>query len=43
MKIIQNKAQLYVGCGITKDSDANKEFFETENKMQTMLAVLQQK
>ena len=43
MKIIKNKAQLYVGCGITKDSDAKKEFFETDNKMKTMLAVLQRK
>ena len=40
MKIENNQAQLFVGCGITKDSKAEKEFFETENKLQTMLSVL---
>lgn len=31
---------IYVGCGITKDSQANKEFIETENKAKTILSVL---
>jgi len=41
MKISANKAQLYMGCGITKDSDAQKEFLETVNKSLTMRKVLQ--
>jgi isochorismate synthase len=31
---------LYVGCGITKDSQAYKEFLETENKALTMWDIL---
>ena len=31
---------IYVGCGITKDSQADKEFIETENKAKTILSVL---
>ena len=31
---------IYVGCGITKDSQAEKEFIETENKAKTILSVL---
>lgn len=31
---------IYVGCGITKDSQADKEFIETENKSKTILSVL---
>jgi isochorismate synthase len=31
---------LYVGCGITKDSQADKEFLETENKALTMWDIL---
>lgn len=31
---------LYVGCGITKDSQADKEFIETENKALTMWDIL---
>ncbi len=31
---------IYVGCGITKDSQANKEFIETENKAKTILSIL---
>lgn len=41
MKIEGNIAQIYVGGGITKDSQVNDEWKETENKMQTMLQVLQ--
>ena len=40
MKIENNSAQLYVGCGITSESKPEKEFLESENKLQTMLAVL---
>lgn len=40
MKIQQDVAQLYIGCGITKDSNPEKEFFETVNKSMTMRRVL---
>jgi isochorismate synthase len=40
MKIKDNVAHLYVGCGITKDSNPEKEFFETVNKSMTMRRVL---
>lgn len=34
------KVNIYVGCGITKDSQADKEFIETENKALTMWDIL---
>ncbi|RWW92228.1 isochorismate synthase [Flavobacterium cerinum] len=40
MKVQGDKAQLYIGCGITKDSDPEKEFLETVNKSMTMRRVL---
>lgn len=40
MKLNGNSVQLYIGCGITKDSDPEKEFFETVNKSMTMRRVL---
>ena len=40
MKIEGNIANLYIGCGITKDSNPEKEFFETVNKSMTMRKVL---
>ena len=40
MKIEGNVANLYIGCGITKDSNPEKEFFETVNKSMTMRKVL---
>lgn len=40
MKVEGDKAQLYIGCGITKDSDPEKEFLETVNKSMTMRRVL---
>jgi isochorismate synthase len=40
MKIEDNTAHLYIGCGITKDSDPEKEFIETVNKSITMRKVL---
>jgi isochorismate synthase len=36
MKITDNKAHIYVGCGITADSDPEKEYIETVNKSMTM-------
>lgn len=41
MKIENEKAHLYIGCGITKDSNPEKEFIETVNKSMTMRRVLQ--
>lgn len=41
MKIDNDKAHLYIGCGITKDSIPEKEFIETVNKSMTMRRVLQ--
>ena len=41
MKIEDDKASLYVGGGITFDSDPEDEWEETQNKLQTMLQVLQ--
>ena len=40
MKIENDMANLYVGCGITKDSDPLKEWEETSHKSQTMLQVI---
>lgn len=40
MKMEHNRAQLFIGCGITKDSDPEKEFYETVNKSMTMRKVL---
>jgi isochorismate synthase len=40
MKLTDKQAQLYVGCGITKDSQAELEFAETVHKSQTMKQVL---
>jgi isochorismate synthase len=40
MQIKERLVQLYVGCGITKDSNPESEFFETQNKSVTMRKVL---
>ena len=40
MKIDGDDAHLYMGCGITKDSNPEKEFTETVNKSLTMKKVL---
>ena len=40
MKIMDDTAHLFVGCGITKDSDPEKEFIETVNKSMTMRRIL---
>ncbi|MEZ4817674.1 MAG: isochorismate synthase [Flavobacteriaceae bacterium] len=41
MKLEKNKAHIFVGGGITKESNAHDEWTETQNKMQPMLQVLQ--
>jgi isochorismate synthase len=41
LKISNNEAQLFVGGGITKDSIPEKEWEETQNKLKTMLQVIQ--
>ena len=40
MKIIKNKATLFVGCGITKDSNPVDEYMETVNKSMTMKRII---
>jgi isochorismate synthase len=40
MKVMKDKAQLYVGCGITKDSDPQAEYLETVNKSMTMKRII---
>ena len=40
MEIEQNNIHLYIGCGITKDSNPEKEYFETANKAMTMKEIL---
>ena len=39
-EIKNDSITIYVGCGITKDSNPEMEFFETENKSMTMRDVL---
>ncbi len=41
MQLFENSLVLYAGGGITKDSDPQAEWEETEAKMQTLLKVLQ--
>ena len=40
MEIIKDNAEIYVGCGITKDSNPEKEYIETKNKSVTMKNIL---
>ncbi|WP_258104594.1 isochorismate synthase [Marinoscillum sp. MHG1-6] len=40
MKIDMDRVRLYAGAGITSDSDPEKEFEETNQKMNTLLSVL---
>ena len=40
LEVEENITNIYVGCGITKDSNPEKEFIETENKSMTMRNVL---
>jgi isochorismate synthase len=40
MKVLPNRAQLFIGCGITKDSNPEDEYMETVNKSMTMKKIL---
>jgi len=40
MKVTGQTAHLFIGCGITKDSNPEKEFMETVNKSMTMRRVI---
>ncbi|WP_445719244.1 isochorismate synthase [Flavobacterium sp.] len=40
LEVENDVVNIYVGCGITKDSNPEKEFVETENKSMTMRNVL---
>ncbi|WP_299518228.1 chorismate-binding protein [uncultured Flavobacterium sp.] len=40
LEVEENKINIYVGCGITGESDPEKEFFETEHKSQIMKSIL---
>jgi isochorismate synthase len=40
MQLKENQAYIYVGGGITKDSNPKLEWEETVHKTQTMLSVL---
>jgi len=40
MKVLPHKVQLFVGCGITKDSHPEAEYIETVNKSMTMKKIL---
>lgn len=40
MEVEKENIHLYVGCGITKDSNSEKEFFETENKLATIAKII---
>lgn len=40
MKVATQEVTLYVGCGITKESNPESEFFETEHKSMTMRNIL---
>lgn len=40
LEVEENKINIYVGCGITGESNPEKEFFETEHKSQIMKSIL---
>jgi isochorismate synthase len=40
LEVYNDVVNIYVGCGITKDSNPEKEFIETENKSMTMRNIL---
>lgn len=40
MQLLENKAILYAGAGVTSDSQAEKEYLETELKFKTLLNIL---
>lgn len=39
-EILSNSVSVYVGCGITKESNPEKEFIETYNKSKTIISIL---
>lgn len=41
MKVMKDKVQFFIGCGITKDSNPEKEYIETVNKSMTMKKIIQ--
>lgn len=41
MKVEENKVNVYVGCGITKDSNPEKEWIETVNKSMTIKKIFE--
>lgn len=43
MNVLKNKLVVYVGCGITADSNFSDEWKETEIKSETLLSLLKQK
>jgi isochorismate synthase len=40
LEVVNNAVNIYVGCGITKDSNPELEFLETENKSMTMRNII---
>ena len=40
MKIVKNKAELFIGCGITQDSNPKAEYIESVNKSMTMKKII---
>jgi isochorismate synthase len=40
LEVEENKINIYVGCGITGESNPEKEFFETEHKSQIIKSIL---
>lgn len=40
LEVEENKINIYVGCGITAESNPEKEFLETEHKSQIMKSIL---
>ncbi|UPQ78467.1 chorismate-binding protein [Flavobacterium azooxidireducens] len=40
LEVEENKINIYVGCGITGESNPENEFFETEHKSQIMKSIL---
>lgn len=42
MEIFENHANVYAGCGITKNSNPENEWIETENKLLTLTQIIQQ-
>ena len=41
MKVVSNKTHIFVGAGITSDSNPLDEWYETENKSYTLRKILE--